>query len=64
MFLVGMFELWGVDDGVVGTDDRENDGGDKCDADRGAQGGDDGVLLELKAIGLAYPRSRHWDIGR
>lgn len=54
MFLVGMFEFGRVHDGVVWADDREDDSSDGRDAERGAQSGKDGVLLELAGKSLAY----------
>jgi hypothetical protein len=45
--LVGMFELRGVYDGVVGADEREQEGDAGRDAERGSYGRPNGAFLEL-----------------
>ena len=51
MLLIGMFQLRGVNDGVVRPDEREGYGDDGRDSYGGTQGGPDSTISKLGTIG-------------
>lgn len=48
MLLIGVFNLGGINDGVSGTEEGEEEREDDCDPDVCSQGDPDGVYLELE----------------
>lgn len=47
MFLIGMLEFWGIDDGVVRSEKRKGYGNEDCETHGRAQGGPYGLGLQL-----------------